>query len=188
MAHLTSKLESLLFASNRPLKTAALAKLLNMEEGEVKTALQELAQQRKDSGIVLLEATEGYQLATNSENSPLVKDFLNADLRERLTDASIEVLSIIAYRQPISRAEIEAIRGVNSQYSLRILLIRGLIEKVPDPSDGRANLYQVTTEFLQHMGLTSVNDLPDFAELTSQIKLPEVPQTAAEQKETSEKG
>jgi len=175
MPNLQSQLESLLFVSNKPLSAKALAKLLEVEEIEIKTTLSQLAESRRDSGVVLLEADEGYQLATNSANSTVVKNFLNADLRERLTDASIEVLSIVAYRQPISRAEIEAIRGVNSQYSLRALLIRGLIEKIPDPQDGRANLYQITTEFLQHLGLTSVNDLPDFSQLTSEVKLPETP-------------
>ncbi len=175
MSNLKSQLESILFVSNKPLQAKALAKLLEVEELEVKTALQELAADRKDSGIVLLEADEGFQLATNSSNSTVIKNFLNADLREHLTDASVEVLAIVAYRQPISKAEIEAIRGVNSQYSLRALLIRGLIEKIPDPHDGRANLYQVTTEFLQHLGLTNINDLPDFTELAGQVKLPESP-------------
>ncbi len=180
MDNLASKIESLLFVSNKPLTAKTLAKLLEVEESGVKTALRELASQRKDSGIVVLEADEGFQLASNSANSTVIKNFLNADLRERLTDASVEVLAIVAYRQPISRAEIEAIRGVNSQYSLRVLLIRGLIEKIPDPNDGRANLYQVTTEFLQHLGLTNIDDLPEFNQLTSQVKLPEVPQTKAE--------
>jgi segregation and condensation protein B len=175
MSSLKSQLESLLFVSNKPLKAKDLAKLLEVSEIDVKAALTELGQDRQDTGIVLLEASDGYQLATNSVNSPTIKNFLNADLREHLTDASIEVLAIVAYRQPISRAEIEAIRGVNSQYSLRALLIRGLIEKIPDPHDGRANLYQITTEFLQHLGLTSVDDLPDFNDLTSQVKLPETP-------------
>jgi hypothetical protein len=112
-------------------------------------------------------------MSTNPSNSTQVKNFLNADLREKLTDATVEVLGIIAYRQPISKAEIEAIRGVNSQYSLRTLLMRGLIEKTPNPQDSRSSLYQTTTEFLQHMGINSVNDLPEFEQLVAQIKLPE---------------
>src|SRR5262245_15542536 len=112
MSSLKSQLESLLFVSNMPLKAQELAKLLEAEESTVKSTLQELMADHQDSGIVLLEADEGYQLATNSANSPVVKNFLNADLREHLTEASIEVLAIVAYRQPISKAEIEAIRGV----------------------------------------------------------------------------
>lgn len=180
MADLKNKIESILFVSNKPLRAKTLAQLLEAEEKDVKAALQELRDARQDSGIVLLEADEGYQLATNSDNSTIVKNFLNADLREQLTEASIEVLAIVAYRQPISKAEIEAIRGVNSQYGLRILLVRGLVEKVPDPSDGRSHLYQVTTEFLQHLGLTSIKDLPEFNQLVSEVKLPEVPQAIPE--------
>ena len=92
----------------------------------------------------------------------------------------MEVLAIIAYRQPISKAEIESIRGVNSQYSLRALFMRGLIEKIPNPSDARGSVYQITTEFLQQLGLTSVADLPDFAELVSKIQLPEIAERNAE--------
>ena len=173
MENLLSKIESLLFVSNKPLTLKQLVKFSGGTESDVQSALQELAAKRNGSGIVLLDAPDGYQLATNSENSELVKDFLNADLRESLTEATVEVLAIIGYRQPISKAEIESIRGVNSQYSLRALLMRGLIEKIPNPNDARGSLYQVTTEFLQQMGITSVGDLLDFEELVAKIQLPE---------------
>lgn len=172
---LVNQIESLLFVSNKPLKIKQLAKLTDSSEELVRLAATELAQSRAGTGIVLLEAPDGLQLATNSQNSDLVKAFLNADLRESLTEATVEVLAIIGYRQPISKAEIEAIRGVNSQYSLRSLLMRGLIEKIPNPRDARGSLYQVTTEFLQQMGITSVDELPDFQELVSKIQLPETP-------------
>ena len=178
MQELISHIESLLFVSNKPLTVKELVKFTGSGEGEVKQALDQLSADRNADagrGVVLLEAPDGYQLATNSTNSEVVKNFLNADLREALTEATVEVLAIIGYRQPISKAEIEAIRGVNSQYSLRALLMRGLIEKVPNPNDARGYLYQVTTEFLQHMGITSVADLPDFQELVAKIQLPETP-------------
>ncbi len=175
MQELISKLESLLFVSNKPLSLKQLAKFIGSSEAETETALIELGETRKSSGVVLLNASDGYQLATNSLNSETVKNFLNADLRESLTEATVEVLAIIAYRQPISKAEIESIRGVNSQYSLRALLMRGLIEKIPNPTDARGSVYQITTEFLQQMGITSVADLPDFEELVSKIVLPETP-------------
>lgn len=172
---LTTQIESLLFVSNKPLTIKQLAKITQASEEAVQAAAAELAQLRAGTGIVLLDAPDGLQLATNSQNSDLVKAFLNADLRENLTDATIEVLAIISYRQPISKAEIEAIRGVNSQYSLRALLMRGLIEKIPNPNDARGSVYVVTTEFLQQMGITSVDALPDFDDLVSKIKLPETP-------------
>lgn len=175
MSELSSQLESLLFVSSKPLHTRQLAKLTNSSEDSVTTSLLALQEQRKDSGVIVLEANGFWQMATNAENAELVKKFLNADLREKLTDATVEVLSIIAYRQPIAKAEIEAIRGVNSQYSIRHLLMRGLIEKIPNPNDARGSLYQVTTEFLQHLGIQSVRDLPEFESLVAHIKLPETP-------------
>lgn len=187
MTSLKSQLESILFVSNKPLKASALAKILEIAETEIVKALDEIAQEKKASGIVLLKASDGYQFSTNSENSPQVKNFLNSELREKLTDATIETLAIIAYRQPISKSEIEAIRGVNSQYSVRILLMRGLVEKVANPNDARGSYYQVTTEFLQHLGLTSIKDLPDFDVLVKEIKLPEIPLVAPETIETDTK-
>lgn len=174
-----SVVESILFVSSKPLSTKELAKFLDVEPETVVAALRELVEERRESGVVVLESNNTYQMATNSRNSTLVKNFLNQDLREKLTDATLEVLAIIAYRQPITKAEIEAIRGVNSQYSIRHLLMRGLIEKIPNPHDARGFLYQTTTEFLQHMGLNSAADLPEFAKLVEHIKLPETPQAKA---------
>ncbi len=175
MDSIKSKIESILFVSNKPVDIKTLVKITESTVEEVIRSAEELKNDRKESGIVILENAGTYQLATNSENTQTVTNFLNTDLREKLTDATVEVLAIIAYRQPISRAEIEAIRGVNSQYSIRHLLMRGMIEKAPNPGDARGSLYQVTTEFLQHMGITSLADLPSFEDLTAQIKLPETP-------------
>ena len=175
MPNLKSQLESILFVASKPLDLKTLARITEKPEEEIKAALAEVAAERKGSGVVMLEASGQYQLSTASENSTIVKNYLNSDLREKLTDATVEVLAIIAYRQPISKAEIEAIRGVNSQYSVRHLLMRGLVEKIPNPNDARSSQYRVTTEFLQHLGLTSINDLPEFESLISQVKLPEAP-------------
>lgn len=174
--NLKSVVESLLFVSSKPLTVKELAKILEQQEFAVQSALDQLTAERKECGVVVLENSSEYQLATNAANSTQVKNFLNAELREKLTDATVEVLAIIAYRQPISKSELEAIRGVNSQYSIRNLLMRGLIEKLPNPADARSFLYQTTTEFLMHLGLQSVKNLPDFESLVSQIKLPETPQ------------
>jgi segregation and condensation protein B len=180
MDELISKLEAILFVSNKPLTAKELAKFVSVPENDITTALNSMLEQRKNDGLVLLEASGTYQLATHPAHAEIIKNFLNADLRETLTEATVEVLAIIAYRQPISKSEIEAIRGVNSQYSLRALLMRGLIEKVPNPHDARGFLYQVTTEFMQHLGLTSINDLPEFDKLVEHIKLPETPQAKPE--------
>ena len=179
MQNLNSTIESILFVANKPLTAKAISKLAStdnspVKEAEVEKALQEIAAERRQSGIVLLEASGSWQLATNPENSDTVKAVLNAELREKLTDATVETLAIIAYRQPISRGEIEAIRGVNCQYSIRHLLIRGLIQR-STAKDSRQVLYETTLEFLQHMGISNVSELPEFEKLVEKIKLPETP-------------
>ncbi len=175
MDKLKSAIESILFASGKPLSAKYLAKILEADEGEISAALRNIAEAQKNSGIILLEAQGQWQLATNSSNSSVVKNFLNAELREKLTDATVETLAIIAYRQPISRSEIEAIRGVNCQYSLRHLAIRGLVQKIPNPNDSRQIFYETTLEFLQHLGISSIKELPEFEKLVENIRLPEKP-------------
>ena len=176
------QIESLLFVSNKPVAASYFAKILNVDVEHIKEAAKLLQTEKKSTGVVLLEAKDEYQLATHPDNSNIVKNFLNADLRERLTDATVEVLTIIAYRGPITRAEIEAIRGVNSQYSLRQLLMRGLIDK--NSGDGRGLTYQVTTDFLQQLGLQSVTDLPQYSALSQEIKLPNIQQKPMQETNT----
>jgi len=183
---LKSTLEALLFVSNKPQATKDFARILDLEEARIKEALDALVEEYKNRGFILLQNNGQYQFSTNSKYSTAVKNFLNAELREKLTDATVEVLAIIAYRQPISKAEIEAIRGVNSQYSLRSLLMRGLVERISNPHDMRSFLYQTTTEFLMHLGLSSLKDLPDFETLVSQVKLPSTPQMEMEIKPANE--
>lgn len=173
--HLKSLFESILFVASKPISLKEISKLAGVTTQEAETILLELQNEHRESGVVILESTGQYQMATHPQNAEAVKNFLNQDLREKLTDATVEVLAIIAYRQPISKSEIEAIRGVNSQYSIRHLLMRGMIEKVSNPADARGYQYQTTTEFLQHLGLMSLRDLPEFEELTHHIKLPETP-------------
>ena len=170
--NLKSLIESILFVAGRPVTAKELQKATGRPADEVVAALLELQAERKDSGIVILEQGEKYLMSSNAENSQAVKDFLNTDLREKLTDAAIETLAIITYKQPVSRAEIESIRGVNSQYTIRLLAMRGLIEKAVH-KDNRSNYYQTTHEFLQHMGIKNIKDLPEFAELTAKVKPPE---------------
>lgn len=172
LLRLKNILESLLFIAGKPLGVADFAKTIQCSEQNIALALSELVKENSEKGIVILEDNGVFQMASSPQNSTYVKNLLNLELREKLTDATIEVLSIIVYRQPISKAEIEAIRGVNSQYSLRQLLIRGLIQRIPNPKDMRSFLYETTAEFLMHMGIRSNSELPDFSTFSQQIKLP----------------
>ncbi|OGE76290.1 MAG: SMC-Scp complex subunit ScpB [Candidatus Doudnabacteria bacterium RIFCSPHIGHO2_02_FULL_48_21] len=178
MMDLKSQIESLLFVAGRPVSLKELHKATGRPEDDIVKVLEELKKAREDSGIIILEQDKKFLMSSNPEHTTAVKEFLNTDLRQKLTDAAIETLAIITYKQPVSRAEIEAIRGVNSQYTIRLLMMRGLIEKAAG-KDARSNYYQTTHEFLQHLGITSIKDLPEFADLTSKVAPPEAFKQAA---------
>ena len=171
--NLQAKIESILFAASRPVKINELVKALQVNEEQIKQAISELISEHLESGVTLIEQNGKYQLVTAAANSKIVTDFLNAEVREHLTDAAIETLAIITYKQPITRAEIEAIRGVNSQYILRQLSIRGLIEKTTSADDSRRNVFNTSLEFLKHIGITERNQLPDFEEMAKAVSLQE---------------
>jgi len=169
---LKSQILSILFVASKPVAFRELLETLEVDETKLKDAVAELVSQNQTAGIILLAHNNKLQLASNPENSSVVKKFLSLELREKLSDAALETLAIILYKQPVSRVEIENIRGVNSQYSLRHLLIRGLIEKIQSPSDKRMQLYKTTLEFMQYLGIKDMKELPDFEELTKHIELP----------------
>lgn len=150
-----------------------LSKILNTDATFIKQAVLELVQENASSGIILLAHNDKFQLSSNPDNSSEVKKFLSLELREKLTDAALETLAIILYKQPVSKAEIENIRGVNSQYIIRQLMIRGLIEKTASTTDKRMQLYKTTLEFMQHLGIKDMKELPEFEQLTRDITLPE---------------
>ena len=173
---LKSQILSILLVASKPVSLKELTEAMEVSDDELKSAIAELVAQNSASGIILLAHDNKLQLASNPENSSQVKKFLSLELREKLTDPTIETLAIILYKQPVSKAEIENIRGVNSQYILRQLLIRGLIEKIQSPSDKRMQLYKTTLEFMQHLGIKDMKELPDFEELTKSIELnPQTP-------------
>lgn len=169
---LKSQILSILFVASKPVSIKELAETLEVDEAQIKAGVAEIVAGQQISGIILLAHNNKLQLASNPDNSFVVKKFLALELREKLTDASLETLAIILYKQPVSKAEIENIRGVNSQYSLRHLLIRGLVEKIPSPSDRRVQFYKTTLEFMQHLGIKNMKELPEFEELTKAIELP----------------
>ncbi|WP_218027451.1 SMC-Scp complex subunit ScpB [Dictyobacter alpinus] len=160
---LATAIESLLFVAGRPLERGELRKLLAVNEEVLGDALrwleQDLAQQLR--GIRLQQLGEQVQLVTAPENARYVAALLGLPMSARLTSAALETLSVIAYRQPITRSQIEGIRGVNSDRALLSLLQHGLVEEVGRaPTVGRPALFATTAEFLQQFGLTSLRELP----------------------------
>lgn len=184
LAKLKSQVSSILFSSPKPVTIKELVSILELEESEIKNAVAELVADNQHSGIIILAHDNRLQLASNPENSSIVKKFLAMELREKLTDSALETLAIVLYKQPVSKTEIESIRGVNSQYTLRHLLIRGLIEKVSSTADKRMQLYKTTLEFMQHLGIKDMKELPDFEELTKSVQLPNIDATASSQQQS----
>ncbi|OGE84751.1 MAG: SMC-Scp complex subunit ScpB [Candidatus Doudnabacteria bacterium RIFCSPHIGHO2_02_FULL_46_11] len=170
---LKKNMEAILFMAGNPVSISEIAKSLEIEETQAHTLLDQLQAEWQERGIVISHSGNSYQMVTSSEASPAVKNFIQAQLREKLTEAAVETLSIITYKQPVSKTEIESIRGVNSQYILKLLLQRGLIEKLASAADARVQLYQTTHEFLHHLGVKSLKELPDFEEIIKNITLPE---------------
>jgi segregation and condensation protein B len=165
-AHLTGLLEALVFASDRPIKAVELARQASAPVKEVRPLLVELKTHYASRGIQLDEVAGGWLFRTNAQYAPFVRD-LAKQRPVRLTRAQVETLAILAYRQPITRPEIDDIRGVDSGATLKLLLERDLVKilgKKDEP--GRPILYGTTGAFLELFGLKSLKDLPTLKEFT----------------------
>jgi segregation and condensation protein B len=161
---LKAKVESLLFVAAEPVAIEQLAAVLGSDSEQVEAALQDLLREYSARGIRLQRKGQRVQMVTAPGAADVVRLFLGLELSGKLSPAALEALAIIAYRQPVTRAEIEAVRGVNSDSVLRTLVQRGLIEEM-DRLDqpGRPIVYGTTFEFLQQFGLVSLEQLPPLA-------------------------
>src|SRR5262245_10293619 len=158
-------LEALLFASDAPLELARIAEVLELSPDEARAALAELtaACAAPGRGLTVVEVAGGYRLVTRPELAPVLVQLQRLRLKSRLSRAAVETLAIIAYRQPISRPEIEQLRGVNADAVVTALLERRLIRMVGRKvGPGRPILYGTTREFLEHFGLRDLGELPPF--------------------------
>lgn len=172
--HPLSVLESLLFVSGEPVSVSRIAKILEIPEEEVRTALDQLAQkygEDTERGLMLVRDDKTALLATKGENASVVESLTKSTLQENMSKAALEVLAIIAYRAPIARVEIDAIRGVNCSFTLRNLLLRDLISREGNPSDSRGYLYRPTLHFLQVLGIEKVSELPQYEALSQDERL-----------------
>jgi segregation and condensation protein B len=165
---LKSVIESILFSVGEPVKISKLAKIVGVTKEELENALMLLAAEYSGQGrgLIILRKEDEAQLATNPENAPFIDQVVKSELQESLSSAALEVLAIIAYRGPITRTDIEAVRGVNCSYTVRNLLMRGLIERIDNPKDNRGYIYKISFEFLKKMGVESVSKLPDYESLS----------------------
>jgi len=165
---LKSKIESLLFITTRPLSVNKIAELVEGDKEEVRAELNRLFDEYNQSGkgINLQKIGSDYQMVTNADNSKMISEFLKEEITGELTPASLETLTVIAYRGPITRSELELIRGVNCSIILRNLMIRGLIEEIEDKKN-MVEKYQITFDFMKHLGITEPSQLPEYEHLNS---------------------
>lgn len=162
---LITKLESLLFVASKPLTVKKIAKLLEESAAQILAALQSLTEKYdSDSGIRLISTGEEWQLTTHPDNQTLVETIVKSEVTEELTRPQLETLTVISYCGPITKPELEQIRGVNCSLIIRNLLIRGLVKEA-ETGVNLVPTYEVTMEYVRHLGLTNINELPEYVTL-----------------------
>ncbi len=170
---LTALIEALLFWRAEPWSIKELAQATNTTSQAVDDALKALDEALAGRGLVLTRKGEEVQLATAPGASELISALAKEELSRDLGKAGLETLTIVLYKGPISRPDIDYIRGVNSSFTLRHLLVRGLVERIPNPQDARTFLYQPTFDTLHHLGLAKLEDLPQYQEIKNNLAAPE---------------
>lgn len=166
MSNIISKLESILFVASKPLPVKKIASVLKIGDKEVKSALEDLRGRynRADSGITVLQNRDEWQMTASADNREVSENFLKAEISGELTRPQLETLTVISYCGPITKPELEQIRGVNCGLILRNLMLRGLVKENEDRSE-LLPTYEVTMDYLRHLGLNSLTELPDYARL-----------------------
>ena len=165
LAELKPALEAVLMVADQPLDHLALATAVGYPAGEVLAALEELAVEYAEQGrgFDLRNVAGGWRYYTREEFAPVVERFVLEGQQARLTQAALETLAVVAYKQPVSRARVSAIRGVNVDGVMRTLVARGLVEEAGHEPETTATLYRTTSYFLERIGIASIAELPELA-------------------------
>lgn len=171
---LRSRLESILLVIDSPANAEELARVVDAEVSVVRDTLRAVEREltERGSGIDLRETPEGWRFYTRKENADAVEQFVLDGTQTKLSRAALETLAVIAYRQPVTRAQVAGVRGVNVDGVVRTLLLRGLIREIesPEPTVGNAHQYETTELFLELLGIDSLERLPDLAPLLPDIE------------------
>ena len=167
MNTIQANIEAILFAAGEPVEIKSLSTFFQKPSKEISVEIDKLSAQYLDEkrGLQIIKKGNTIQLVSSAKFGDSVAKFLNKKLHEPLSNAALEVLSVIAYRGPVTRAQIEHIRGVNCSFTLRNLAIKGIVDRKENPADNRSYLYEVSFDFLKKSGLSSVEELPDYDEL-----------------------
>jgi len=158
-------LEAILLVADEPVGENILAQVLEVAQAEISAALHELAESYTalGRGFELREVAGGWRYYTRSEFAPVVERFVRDGQEVRLTRAALETLAVVAYRQPVGRAQVSAVRGVNCDSVMRTLVLRGLVEEAGTDHETGAILFRTTAYFLERLGLASLEQLPELA-------------------------
>lgn len=167
---ISQKIEALLFWKSEPITIKRLSSLLKVDTASILAGLDKLDKELNGRGLTLVRNDEEVMLGTAKELSTMIEEITKEEISRDLGKAGLETLSIILYEGPISRADIDYIRGINSQFILRNLLIRGLVERVENPADARSYLYKPTLTLLSHLGISGIGSLPEYEVVRQEIE------------------
>lgn len=170
-----SIIEAILFAADRPVMLEQLSSLLDISSNMVEQAIMELQEDYEETNrsFHIIEIANGYQICTRNKYAPWIKKFFTIEVSSRLSSSALEALAIIAYKQPVTRAEIEKIRGVNSDSVIHSLSEKNLIRVAGrKEAPGRPLMYETTQEFLIHFGLRDLSELPPIDEIEQMLGTP----------------
>lgn len=162
-----ASIEAILFSYGEPMEIKKISGLLKISEDETKQAIEELQKnlESENRGLKLIFNGEQVQLATKPEFSGFLEEFIKEEFKENLTPAALETLALIAYLGPITRAKIDYFRGVNSSFTIRNLMMRGLIERVEGSYQ-----YQASFDLIKHLGLSKMEELPEYSKFKVNIE------------------
>jgi len=167
---LEAKIEGLLFYKGEEIEIKKIAEVFEVSVEETEEALKKLENSLNGRGLVVVRKDNSIVLGISAELSPVIENIRKEEISKELTKSALETLSIVLYKNGVTRSEIDYIRGVNSSFILRNLLVRGLVEKIIDPKDNRRFLYRPTFETLSYMGITSIGELPDYEKVRKDLE------------------
>ena len=169
LKNLDKNIEAILFHKAEAVKVTELAKILGAPKDNIETALDNLKKNLEGRGVTLIKNDGAVMLGTTPETAIIVEKLIKDELDKDLGKAGLETLSIVLYRGPIKRSEIDYIRGVNSSYILRNMVMRGLVERI-NVSESRSFVYKPTFELLAYLGVSCVEELPEYNSVNSEIE------------------
>ncbi len=167
--HLEQKIEGLLFYKGESMTIKKIADILSVSVEDVDSACVALAEALSTRGVALVRNGDEVMMSVSKELSSIIESLRKDEITKELSKASLETLSIVLYKNGVTRSEIDYIRGVNSSFILRNLLVRGLVAKESDTKDTRRVLYKPTIETLSYMGVTKIEDLPDYGSVVARL-------------------